>query len=82
MDESGNEIYNRSAMQDILHKHAKEKNMTGGGLQQKRQTFMTKPTFNRWWDGHFHKRESGLNFNVIKSFIYQYESEKGICLVT
>ena len=76
MDESGNGIYNRSAMQDILPKYAKEKNMTDGGLQQKKQTFMTKPTFNRWWDGHFHKRASGLNFNVIKSFIDQYEFEK------
>ena len=76
VDESGNEIYNRSAMQDIIRKYIKEKNMTGGGLQQKKQTFMTKPTFSCWWDGHFHKRVSGLTFNVIKSFIDQYEFEK------
>ena len=42
----------------------------------KRKRFVSKPTFNSWWESHYHKRLDKGNMNIVKSFVRKYEFEK------
>ena len=75
MDNSGNETYNMSAMQMILQQHANEK-MLDNEFRGKRTKFMSKPTFNVWLEGHYHKKIEKGNFDIVQSFVNQYEFNK------
>ena len=67
--------YNRSAIQNILSKHAKN-DMTDDQFNGQKRRFMSKPIFNVWWDGHYHKKLDKGNIETVRSFVNQYEFEK------
>ena len=58
-DDSGNETCNLSKIQNVLQ------NMLS-------MTFVSKPTFNSWWEGHCHKRLDKGNMDIAKSFVSKY----------
>ena len=62
-DDSGNETCNLSKIQNVLQ------NMLS-------MTFVSKPTFNSWWEGHCHKRFDKGNMDIVKSFVRKYEFNK------
>ena len=45
-------------------------------FREKRNRFTSKPTFNSWWERHYHNRLDKGNMNIVKSFVRKYEFEK------
>ena len=74
-DGSGNETYNLSKIQNVLQKYAVD-DMNDDQFTGKRNRFMSKPTFNSWWEGHCHKRLDKGNMDIVKSFVSKYEFNK------
>ena len=50
--------------------------MNDDEFRGKRNRFMAKPTFNSWWEGHYHKRLDKSNMDIVKSFVSKYEFSK------
>ena len=75
-DEFGNETVNKARVRDTLYNHG-AKNMAAENFPQAKIVgFMSKPTFNTWWNGQYHKRLHGGNFAILMSFINQYKFDK------
>jgi len=74
-DNLGHKTYNMSAIQGILSKHAAN-NMTDVDFVGKKKKFMSKPRFNEWWEGNYHKKLDKANIDTVRSFVCQYEFTK------
>ena len=50
--------------------------MNNDDFTGKRNSFMSKLTFNNWWAGHCHKRLDKGSMDIVKSFFGKYEFNK------
>ena len=72
-NESGNNTLNKSWMRGTLYNHG-AKNMAAKEFPQAMKvSFMSKPMFNAWRKGLYHKKIDKENFNIVISFINQFE---------
>ena len=74
-DDSGNKTCNLSNIQNVLQKYAVDY-MNDGEFRRERIRFMSKPTSNSCWEGHYHKRLDKGNMEIVKSFLSKYELNK------
>ena len=74
-EEDGHKTYNLSAIQKILYNHA-ENNMSDDDFKGVKTKFMSKPQFNKWWEGKYHKKLDKGNIDTVMSFVGQYDFVK------
>ena len=75
-DEFGNEVPNMSTVEDALSNHGLSNMSDRDFPSAKRAGFMSKPTFNQWWKGVYHKKIDKTNFAIVMSFMAPHEFER------